>query len=445
MSAEVVIVGAGPAGLGTAACLRRAGVESLVVESADTVAPSWRERYDGFILNTSSWFSYLPGRRFPREAGKWPSRDALVSYYEAYARDQDLQIQLQTAVERVDPGGGSGWRLTTSRGPLEARSVVIATGKHRTPVIPSWPGAEAFEGEFVHSTAYRNAEPFRGRSVLVVGPGASGLEIATQIAAGGGRRVWVAVRTPPHLVQRQLGPLPIDFFAVLARPLPVPVVDFVGERIRRLRIGDLSPYGLDPPGDGIYTRLKRTGMVGTVDGPYVKAITRRAFEIVRAVESFDGADVILADGARLRPDVVIAATGFRRDLEPLVGHLGLLSEDGHPLARGGSTHPRAPGLYFIGFTEPLSGHLRELRLDARRIARAIARQRGTGGSWWARPQSDFEAEGLLEGCDESTRPDRIALLEQLFQDGVSLDEIRRAIAEDRLFMLPVPPCTHPAR
>jgi putative flavoprotein involved in K+ transport len=375
MSPEVIIVGAGPAGLGTAASLGRAGVDSLVLESGDAIAPAWRARYDGFVLNTSSWFSYLPRRRFPGSAGKWPSRDALVAYYEDYAREHDLKIQLQTTVERVDRLDGDGWRLETTRGAVDAPRVVIATGKYRSPVTPSWRGVEDFEGELVHSSAYRNANPFRGRSVLVIGPGASGLEIATQIAAGGGRHVWVAVRTPPHLLQRRVGPFPVDLFGVLGRPLPVPVVDFIGEQIRKLRIGDLSEYGLDPPPDGVYTRLKRTGMVGTVDGPYVKAIKRRDIEIVAAVDNFDGREVVLADGRRLQPDAVIAATGFRRDLEPLVGHLGVLTEDGHPIVHSAHTHPRAPGLYFIGFTEPFSGNLRELRLDARRIARGIARQR----------------------------------------------------------------------
>lgn len=81
MSPEVVIVGAGPAGLGLAASLGRAGIDALVVETEETIAPAWRARYDGFILNTSRWFSHLPGRRLPREAGLWPSRDALVTYY----------------------------------------------------------------------------------------------------------------------------------------------------------------------------------------------------------------------------------------------------------------------------------------------------------------------------------------------------------------------------
>jgi putative flavoprotein involved in K+ transport len=72
---------------------------------------------------------------------------------------------------------------------------------------------------------------------------------------------------------------------------------------------------------------------------------------------------------------VIAATGYHRNLEPLVGHLGVLTADGHPAAHGAETHPQARGLHFIGFSEPLSGNLREIRFDARKIARAIIRIR----------------------------------------------------------------------
>ncbi len=249
---------------------------------------------------------------------------------------------------------------------------MIATGKYRTPVIPSWPGRESFEREVVHSTEYRNARPYAGREVLVIGPGASGFEIAAQIARADGSKVSLAVRTPPHIVRRNVGPLPVDLFAVLARRLPVPVVDRLGKLIRRLTIGDLTGYGLDPPPDGIYTRLKRTGMVGTVNGPYLDSVKSRAVTVVPALERFDGRAVILADGSRLNPEIVIAATGFHRDLEPLVGHLGVLTQDGHPAGHGARTHPNAPHLYFIGFSEPLSGNIRELRLVAKRIAHAIA-------------------------------------------------------------------------
>ena len=91
------------------------------------------------------------------------------------------------------------------------------------------------------------------------------------------------------------------------------------------------------------------------------------------VEAFDGADVLLADGSRIQPDVVLAATGYRRRLEPLVGHLAVLDPTGRPKVTGPRTDPAAPNLYVMGFTNPISGYLRELGFTARKIARAIAR------------------------------------------------------------------------
>src|SRR5438874_5822241 len=195
-SHECVVIGAGPAGLGTAAMLTDHGVDVMVAERGEAVAPQWRARYDGFRLNTSRWFSYLPGKRLPRSAGRWPSRDALVAYYEDYAAERDLKFRFGTEITRIDRSD-EGWRLATSGGALEAGFVVVATGKYHAPVVPAWPGAESFSGEIVHSSAYRNAEPYRGRHVLVVGPGASGFEIALQLAEGGAASVRLAVRTPP--------------------------------------------------------------------------------------------------------------------------------------------------------------------------------------------------------------------------------------------------------
>jgi putative flavoprotein involved in K+ transport len=90
--------------------------------------------------------------------------------------------------------------------------------------------------------------------------------------------------------------------------------------------------------------------------------------------------VCLADGSRRRADVVIAATGYRRGLEPLVGHLGVLGTDGRPRVRGAETDRAAPGLWFTGFTNPISGMFRELGIDAKRIARAVVRDRAAAGA-----------------------------------------------------------------
>ena len=370
---DCIVVGAGPAGLGVAACLTRSGVDTLVVERGEAVAPAWRARYDGFRLNTSSWFSYLPGAHLPRSAGRWPSRDALVDYYDTYARERGLEVKLGTTVERIDRTS-RGWCVRSAGTELDARSVVVATGKYNEPRIPDWPGRDEFGGELMHSCAYRNADPFRGRRVLVVGAGASAFEIATQLADGGAGEVWLSIRRPPHIIHRDIGPVPSDLFAVLGRRLPIPLVDAAGKAIRRVSLGDLSDYGLETPPDGIYTRVRSTGMIPTVDGPYLEAVKNGAVQVVAAVERMSADEVHLADGTAAPAEVVIAATGYERGLDPLVGHLGILDDDGRPRVHGARTAPHAPGLHFIGFTEPLSGNLRELRLDAKRIARAVTRE-----------------------------------------------------------------------
>jgi putative flavoprotein involved in K+ transport len=109
-----------------------------------------------------------------------------------------------------------------------------------------------------------------------------------------------------------------------------------------------------------------------VDVGIVAAVARGDVEVVPAVESFAGPEVVLADGRRLRPDAVVAATGFRPALEGLVGHLGVLDDDGWPLVHVAAEHPDAPGLHFVGFTPSLGGALRRIGQEARALARHVA-------------------------------------------------------------------------
>lgn len=108
--------------------------------------------------------------------------------------------------------------------------------------------------------------------------------------------------------------------------------------------------------------------VGLID-----AVRAGSVEVVAAVKGFEEGEVLLTDGERISPDAVIAATGYERGLEGLVGHLGVLDERGRPVVHGARTPAGAPDLYFTGFTNPISGNLREMALDAQRIARAVAR------------------------------------------------------------------------
>ncbi|WP_084792526.1 NAD(P)/FAD-dependent oxidoreductase [Mycobacterium sp. E136] len=366
----VVIVGAGPSGLAIARQLRHeCEVEALVVDRADAPASSWRNRYDGFRLNTCGWWSHLPGQRIPLQYGRWPTRDHMVDYFDDYVRRQRIRITFGVNVNRVDREH-SAWRLVTDDGSLSAAAVVIATGNYHTPTLPEWPGIETFTGEVLHSEHYRNAEPFAGRDVLVAGAGNSAADIALQLSDGAARRVRMAVRTPPHLVPRSAAGIPVDAFSAAFEGLPVPVLDQAAALMRKLWFGDLRREGLPAPHRGIYSALLTDEQIPTIGDELVPHVKAGRIEIVAAVESFAGDNVVLADGNVVTPDAVIAATGYRRGLEPLVGHHDVLDDGGAPKVNG--LPAAAPGLWFAGYDEPLIGPLRSFRQQATPIARDIA-------------------------------------------------------------------------
>ena len=374
---EALICGAGPAGLSCAAALQKVGVGSLVLEHSDRVGFSWRSRYDTLRLNTLGWMSTLPGYHVGRRLRRFPSRDEWVDYLERYADRHALRMQLHTEVKRVDRDDEQ-WRVQTSRGELRSPLVVIATGYDREPVLPNWAGRETFTGELIHAAQYRNAAPYRGRDVLVVGPNVTGSEVAFFLAQGGAARVRVATRTPPNILRRCRFGIPLNPAAVVLDRLPAAVGDRLTGLSQRLTFGDLSAYGLPRPPMGAVSTNRKRRQGPAIDDGFVDAVKQGRVEIVPAVEGFEGADVILADGSRIQPDAVIAATGYRRGLEPLVGHLGVLDSGGYPAVIGAQTHPRAPGLYFVGYATPLYGQLRGIRLDAKRVARAVADPRKNG-------------------------------------------------------------------
>ncbi|MGA5123706.1 flavin-containing monooxygenase [Streptomyces pseudogriseolus] len=370
----VYVVGGGPGGLSVAYALRARGVRAVVLERSTRVGDSWRRHYDRLHLHTTRRRSALPGLPMPRRFGRWPSRDDVVRYLEKYAEHHRLEIVTGVEVSRVErTPDGTGWLLRATGGrELTGAAVVVATGFNHTPRIPDWPGRETYTGEFLHASRYRNAKPFAGRDVLVAGVGNTGAEIAVDLVEGGASRVRLAVRTPPHIVRRSTAGWPAQYSGILVRRLPVPLVDRISRLQARIAVPDLSEHGLPRPETGLYSRVME-GAIPVQDVGLIDAVRKGAVEVVAAVKGFEEGEVLLADGERVAPDAVIAATGYERGLEGLVGGLGVLDDRGRPVAHGARTPAGAPDLYFTGFTNPISGNLREMALDARRIARAIDR------------------------------------------------------------------------
>jgi cation diffusion facilitator CzcD-associated flavoprotein CzcO len=369
---QVIVVGAGPAGVSAALALKDRGIKPLVLEQADQVASSWRGRYDRLRLNTCRPLSRLPGRPYPKGTPMFPTRDQVVQYLERHAQEEGIDLQFGTSVERIDNQNG-GWAAHTSAGDITAPQVVVATGFEHDPFIPDWPGREAFGGTLLHSSEYRNPEPFQGKRMLVVGAGSSGMEIAHDLATGGAAKVWLSARTPPNITPREgPGGFPADMIAVTLLRFPTRFGDAAARFGRRMQFGDLTEYGLPVPDEGVYTRMYRLGVApAIVDKEVIEAIKDGKIEVVRAVEALDETGVQVVDGERVEPDAIICATGYRRGLEPLVGHLGVLDERGRPRAVG--EEPAADGLRFLGYV-PRPGALGYAGKQAKRAAKAIARE-----------------------------------------------------------------------
>ncbi|MFD5378035.1 flavin-containing monooxygenase [Streptomyces griseoincarnatus] len=370
----VYVVGGGPGGLSVAYALRAHGVRAVVLERSERVGDSWRRHYDRLHLHTTRRRSALPGLPMPRRFGRWPSRDDVVRYLEKYAEHHRLEIVTGVEVSRVErTEDGTGWLLHATGGrELTGAAVVVATGFNHTPRVPGWPGRDTYTGELLHASRYRDAKPFAGRDVLVVGVGNTGAEIAVDLVEGGASRVRLAVRTPPHIVRRSTAGWPAQYSGILVRRLPVPLVDRISRLQARIAVPDLSEHGLPRPETGLYSRVLE-GAIPVQDVGLIDAVRKGEVEVVAAVKGFEEGEVLLADGERIAPDAVVAATGYERGLEGLVGGLGVLDERGRPVVHGARTPDGAPDLYFTGFTNPISGNLREMALDARRIARAVAR------------------------------------------------------------------------
>jgi cation diffusion facilitator CzcD-associated flavoprotein CzcO len=372
---QVVIIGAGPAGLAAALCLSDLSITSVVLDRADQVGASWRSRYDGLRLNTGRRYSHLPKRPYPNGTPLFPTRDQVVAHLEEHAGERGIELRLNTPVERVVRRKPSGWGVVTPDGIIGTAHVVVATGYAHTPFLPDWPGAASFSGAVLHSSTYRNPTPFAGKRVVVVGAGSSGMEIAHDLATGGAGKVWLSVRTPPNVMPR-MGPAGRSN-DVVSRPLfhlPPRLADAISRRARLATFGDLSEFGLPIPEEGPFSRAHRLHVAPSmVDPEVIDAFRDGSIEVVDALTAFEGSSVVLTDRTRLDADVVIAATGYRTGLEPLVGQLGVLTDAGVPSA-GGDVHAE-PGLWFLGLWSwpSLIGYTsKQAERMAARIARAIA-------------------------------------------------------------------------
>jgi putative flavoprotein involved in K+ transport len=312
---DVVVVGAGQAGLAMGHFLARSGRRFVIVEAGESVGTAWRERWDSLVLFTSRRYDALPGLTFPGDADGYPRRDEVVGYLERYATEFELPIRFRSAVQSLTATDGA-FVLETDCGRVEADQVVVATGPLDVPRIPALADQLAPEVFQAHSAAYRNPSDVPGGSVVVVGGGNTGFQIAKELSATHAVQLAIGSRQTP-LPQRVLGR---DLFWWLTR-LGV----------------------LDKPVDSRIGR--RASQRDTLIGSSARELTRRFGVAVRPrVVGASGRTVSFADGSELAVDAVIWATGYRPDHSWI--RLPVTEPDGRLRHRRGVTD--IPGLYFLG-------------------------------------------------------------------------------------------------
>ena len=359
------MVGAGPAGLACAATMRAKGVSVTVVEKADQVGSAWRGHYDRLHLHTDRKHSGLPGMAMPVTYPLYPSRAQMVEYLEGYAARFDIRPVFATEVLSVRQQG-TLWSLRTSNGAIDAPVAVVATGIASAPYRPTWPGLEIYRGNVAHSSDYRNPAPYVGKRVLVVGFGNSGGEIALDLAEAG-VDVALAVRGPVQILPRDLLGLPIVTWAIIYRHLPARLVDLINAPVLRLALGSMEKLGLRRAAKGPLQMISEDGRVPLIDVGTLDKIRDGSIKIRPGIDRLTADGVIFDDGRNENFDAMILATGFRPDLRRLVADVeNVFDQQGMPLAVGRST--AAPGLYFCGQVTSPTGQLREIGIEAQRIA-----------------------------------------------------------------------------
>lgn len=368
---ETLIVGAGPAGLAVAACLKRVGIPFILLEQADKIAAPWHRHYDRLQLHTDKAHSELPFLHYPKDYPKYPSRAQVISYLQDYAWHFAVTPRFGAKVVRANHRKGE-WHTETTNGDYVSPYLIVATGYNGQPYSPVWPGQNTFDGEILHSSAYRNGAPYRDKRVLVVGFGNSGGEIAIDLWEHGAQPS-LSVRSPVNILPRDLLGLPLLAIAIPMAHLPSRLADALTTPILRVVIGRLSKLGLRQAAWGPFTQIDTRERIPLIDVGTVELLRRGRVDVVPGIERFTHGGVAFTDGTEWNFDAVVLATGYRPKLDAFLEQASTVCDNhGTPYTSGRPT--QLLGLYFCGFYVSPAGMLREIAIEAKRIAQDIARR-----------------------------------------------------------------------
>ncbi|KAJ0986268.1 hypothetical protein J5N97_004671 [Dioscorea zingiberensis] len=371
-----VIVGSGPSGLAVAACLKDKGVPSLVLERSNCIASLWQlKTYDRLRLHLPKKFCELPLMPFPASFPEYPTKHQFVSYLEAYAKKFGIVPQFnETVVSAEYDNGLALWRIRTSgeaKKEYVCRWLVVATGENAEVVTPEIDGMNEFKGSIVHTSTYGNGNMFRGKKVLVVGCGNSGMEVCLDLCNHNARPSLV-VRDTVHVLPREmLGWSTFGLCMGLLRWFPTRAVDCLLLLVSRIMLGDTAPFGLRRPSLGPLELKSLTGKTPVLDSGTLNKIKSGDIKVCPAIKRLTEHSAEFVDDTLEDFDAIVLATGYKSNVPSWLKEREFFSDkDGLPRRPFPDSWKGEHGLYAVGFTRR---GLNGASIDARRIAQDVER------------------------------------------------------------------------
>ncbi|KAI3885517.1 hypothetical protein MKW92_042622, partial [Papaver armeniacum] len=254
MEEVVVIVGAGPSGLATFACLKQLNIPSIILEREDCYASLWKKRaYDRLKLHLAKQFCSLPHMPYPPNTPTFVPRAKFVEYIDSYVEKFDINPKCNRSVESAK------LRILLNTHYV-AKFLVVATGENSKGFIPKIPGLESFPGNILHSSEFKSGKEYDGKKVLVVGCGNSGMEIAYDLS-NHGASTSIVIRSHFHIVTKEMIWLGMNLLSYL----PLWLVDSITLALARLANGNLEKYGIHRPIGGPFELKVKLGRSPVID------------------------------------------------------------------------------------------------------------------------------------------------------------------------------------
>ncbi|KAL4283798.1 hypothetical protein GQ457_16G001030 [Hibiscus cannabinus] len=371
-----LVVGAGPSGLAAAACLKEKGVPSVILERSNCIASLWQlKTYDRLHLHLPKQFCELPLMGFPTDFLTYPTKQQFVAYLESYARRFDIRPRFDETVSRAEYDRKVGLWFVRSVGSngketvFMCRWLVVATGENAEAVVPEMEGMEEFGGDVRHSSMYKSGEEFRGKRVLVVGCGNSGMEVCLDLC-NHNAMPSLAVRDTVHVLPREmLGRSTFGLSIWLLKWLPMRLVDRFLLIVSWLMLGDTARFGLDRPRLGPLQLKKLSGKTPVLDVGTLAKIKSGDIKVCPSIKRVKQHAVEFVNGKTENFDAIIFATGYKSNVPSWLKEREMFSEkDGYPRRPFPDGWKSECGLYAVGFTKR---GLLGSSMDAQRIAQDI--------------------------------------------------------------------------